>query len=202
MDHFALFHLLEMLSKSSSSTGRDWDTRLPYVLYAYRVSVHSSTSELPFYLLYGQDARLPTHAALSPPPHRYPVDATDYRAEFTTHMPSVRSGPAWKLARPFHGPYRVLDTFNNGVKVRPVDRPHEKPIRVALQRVTRCPDEMQDEFYPRKKNCGSTLRPAPAPRTLKVIGTVLERHGLTDFVHADEDVLHLRPGNVLSELSK
>ena len=32
-----------MLSKSANNTGRDWDTKLPYVLYAYRVSVHPST---------------------------------------------------------------------------------------------------------------------------------------------------------------
>ena len=41
--------LLEMLFKSANNTGQDWDTRLPYVLYAYRVSVHPSTSESPFY---------------------------------------------------------------------------------------------------------------------------------------------------------
>ena len=147
--------------------------------------------------MYGRDARLPTQAALSPPPQHYPVDATDYRAEFTSHMsekkawelarthivkaqkhqkkyydqkarmdkflpgdqvfvhmPSARSGPAWKLARPFHGPFHVLDTFNNGVEVRPVDQPNDKPIRVALQRIRRCPIEMpDDQFYPRKKNC-------------------------------------------------
>lgn len=42
--------------------GRDWDQRLPYVLFAYRASAQQSTQESPFYLLYGRDARLPMEA--------------------------------------------------------------------------------------------------------------------------------------------
>ena len=155
------------------------------------MSVHPSTAESPFYLLYGRDAHLPTEAALSPPPQRYPLDATDYRTEFTTHMsdawelaqgnikkaqkhqkkyydqqsrtidfspgdrvfvymPSARSGPAWKLSRPFHGPYRVVNVKENGVEVRPVDRPQSDLIRVSLNRVRKCPAELGDEFYPRQ----------------------------------------------------
>ena len=37
----------------------------------------------------------------------------------------------------------------NGVEVQPVDRPKEAPIRVALNRVRRCPHQMGNEFYPR-----------------------------------------------------
>ena len=63
-----------MLSKSVSKHGRDWDERLPYVLLAYQVSVHQSTKESPFFLLYGRDPRLPTETALSQPTTLYTVD--------------------------------------------------------------------------------------------------------------------------------
>ena len=185
--------LLEMLSKTceASSNGKDWDVRLPYVLYSYRVSVHPSTGESPFYLLYGRDARLPTPEVLTPPVQRYPVDATDYRTEMTTrmseawesarvhvkkaqnrqkkqydrhaapcnvvagdrvfvYMPAAKSGRAWKLDRPFYGPYRVVRALEGGVEVVPIDKPQENPIRVSLQRIRRCPAELGDKFYPRK----------------------------------------------------
>ena len=49
------FHrtLTYMLAKSVQQDGKDWDQRLPYVLFAYRSSPQSSTGESPFYLLYG-----------------------------------------------------------------------------------------------------------------------------------------------------
>ena len=45
--------LVNMLSKSVSKYGRDWDQHLPYLLFAYRVAVQESTQMSPFYLLYG-----------------------------------------------------------------------------------------------------------------------------------------------------
>jgi transposase InsO family protein len=54
--------LTDMLAKTVDQSGRDWDKRIPYVLYAYRTSLQKSTRESPFYLLYGRDARLPTEA--------------------------------------------------------------------------------------------------------------------------------------------
>lgn len=63
-----------MLSKSVSKHGRDWDERLPYLLFAYRVSVHQSTKESPLFLLYERDPRLPTETALSQAMTLYTVD--------------------------------------------------------------------------------------------------------------------------------
>ena len=65
------------------------------------------------------------------------------------YMPAAKSGTAYKLARPFHGPYRVVHVVDNGVEVRPVDRPHATLTRVALNCVRRCPAEMPDVFWPR-----------------------------------------------------
>lgn len=33
-----------------------WDEQLPLALYAYRTSIHQSTSEAPYYLMFGKDA--------------------------------------------------------------------------------------------------------------------------------------------------
>ena len=49
-----------MLSMYVSSHQKDWDIFLPYVLFAYRTSIHSATNETPFFLTFGRDPRLPT----------------------------------------------------------------------------------------------------------------------------------------------
>ena len=86
--------LIDMLAKTVEKSGRDWDARLPYVLFAYRSSMQESTKESPFFLLYGRDPRLPTEEALSPPQTRQVLDIDDYRSELTTGF-----SEAWKLAQ-------------------------------------------------------------------------------------------------------
>ena len=61
-------------------------------------------------------------------------------------MPAAKSGTAYKLARPFHGLYRVVHVVDNGVEVTAVDQPHAILTRVALNWVRRCPVEMPDVF--------------------------------------------------------
>ena len=52
--------LTDMLAKSVAPGTREWDDRLPYVLFAYRAALQASTGESPFVLLYGRDPQLPT----------------------------------------------------------------------------------------------------------------------------------------------
>ena len=52
--------LTDMLAKCVVLGTREWDNRLPYVLFAYRASVQVSTGESPFFLVYGSDLQLPT----------------------------------------------------------------------------------------------------------------------------------------------
>ena len=86
--------LIGMLSKSVTKHGRDWDTHLPYLLFAYRTSVQSSTGDSPFFLLYGRDARIPTETVLSQPQTTYQVDMDDYKSKLIANM-----SDAWELAR-------------------------------------------------------------------------------------------------------
>ena len=48
------------------------------------------------------------------------------------YMPSAVKGKAWKLTRPFHGPYRVLATTPTNLEVKPVDKPDAESIFVSL----------------------------------------------------------------------
>ena len=51
--------LLNMLSAFVSDRANDWDLHLPYVLMAYRTSVHSSTGCTPHLMVYGHECNLP-----------------------------------------------------------------------------------------------------------------------------------------------
>ena len=60
------------------------------------------------------------------------------------YMPHEHQGKNRKLALPYHGPFRILEVQPNCVVVRPVDEPDDQPIRVSMDRVTVCPDELPD----------------------------------------------------------
>ena len=51
--------LINMLSAFTSDVVNDWDIHLPYLLMAYRTSVHSSTGCTPHIMVYGNEANLP-----------------------------------------------------------------------------------------------------------------------------------------------
>ena len=85
--------LINMLSKSVSKYGRDWDSHLPYLLFTYRVAVQESTQASPFYLLYGREPRTPTESALSQPRTPYQIGFPDYCSEMVANL-----SDAWALA--------------------------------------------------------------------------------------------------------
>lgn len=68
------------------------------------------------------------------------------------YMPQEKACKAYKFARPFHGPYRVAEVLDTGLLVRPVGHPEQESIRVAVNRVRRCPAAIaEEEFWPEKK---------------------------------------------------
>ena len=79
----------DMLAKSISPGIYEWDERLPFVLFSYRVSMQSSTMETPFFILHGRDPLLPTEAILSLPVDRRIIDLDDYKS---TMMLCLESG--------------------------------------------------------------------------------------------------------------
>ena len=51
--------LKSMLKSSSESEKTDWDKHLPYVMMAYRATIHESTKCTPNLLMFGHEVRLP-----------------------------------------------------------------------------------------------------------------------------------------------
>ena len=82
-------------------------------------------------------------------------------------MPGDVQGKAWKFARPFHGPYRILELTLTNASVHLVDKPQNIPIFVSLDRVRRCPKEIPDgETWSGKRGAKKTkkTRRTQAPR--------------------------------------
>ena len=69
------------------------------------------------------------------------------------YMPNAVRGKAWKLARPFYGPYRVMATTPTNLEVKPVDKPEAEAIFVSLDRIRPCYPELPDVSW-----CGNTKR--------------------------------------------
>ena len=83
--------LTAMLSKVVERSGKDWDLKLPYVLFAYWTSMQESTKESPFFLMHECDPRLPTATTLSWPIERSMVDLGEHLA--------TNLAEAWKVAQ-------------------------------------------------------------------------------------------------------
>lgn len=63
------------------------------------------------------------------------------------HMPQEVTGKAWKLSRPYFGPYRILSTTGSNVSLHLVDKPDDSPIFVSLSRVRPCYKEIADSSW-------------------------------------------------------
>ena len=69
-----------------STHQKDWDTQLPLVLFADRVSLNATTGESPFYLLYGREPRLPIDATLILPDLNVSSSVSQLRAEIVKNL--------------------------------------------------------------------------------------------------------------------
>jgi len=65
--------LKQMLGMFVKEHRRDWDDHLPYVLMAYRASVHESTGCTPNLLMFGRELSLPIDVIVGPPPNPRPI---------------------------------------------------------------------------------------------------------------------------------
>jgi hypothetical protein len=50
--------LMNMLSMYMDAHQKDWDIYLPYILHTYWTSVHTSTKETPYFLMYRRNAKM------------------------------------------------------------------------------------------------------------------------------------------------
>ena len=70
--------LLNMLAKCIDEGQTNRSVKLPYVLMAYRSSVHESTGFTPHYLVFGHEISLPLDLMYQPRPGTTPVDVNDW----------------------------------------------------------------------------------------------------------------------------
>ena len=88
------------------------------------------------------------------------------------HMPSELQGKTWKFARPYHGPFRVLNVTPTNAEVRLVDDPKSDSMFVSMTRVRPCHDELPDTSWrgsiPRKY--GSRPNPPTVQQTASYSG--------------------------------
>jgi transposase InsO family protein len=75
--------LVDMLS--IYSTDRDWDAYIPYVLSSYRSSYNSTIQETPYFMLFGNQMRLPVDVMVNNPVEYY-TDRSDYVDEVHYRM--------------------------------------------------------------------------------------------------------------------
>ena len=85
---------LDMLSKTEQSGRQDWDVHLPFVLFAYQMTIQHSARESPFFLMYGRDPQRPANAALCSPVVGSTVCKNDYKSQMQQNLCA-----AWKLAQ-------------------------------------------------------------------------------------------------------
>lgn len=87
--------ILQMLTSYVNESRSDWDVHLPYLLQAYRSSVHDSTGYSPNKLFLGREVSLPSDIVYGRPPKCTPYKCyTDYVEWF-----SAASVDAFKFAR-------------------------------------------------------------------------------------------------------
>ena len=84
-------------------------------------------------------------------------------------MPSETIGKDRKLARPYHGPYRVINITPTNAEVQLIQYPSEPTIFVAIDRLRKCYPEQPNDCWlgkkkiPKKKARPSNSEPAVGP---------------------------------------
>ena len=80
-----------MLSKVVSKGGKDWDECLGPALLAYRTAPQASTSQSPFFLMYGRDARISTALNFYAPATNCPTVESEYARQLFKELKNART---------------------------------------------------------------------------------------------------------------
>ena len=79
-----------MLARFTSKNQKDWDEHLPYILLAYRSSIHESTGFTPNELMIGWNVKLPIDLIFGQPPECIPTISM-YVQKQREHMINVHN---------------------------------------------------------------------------------------------------------------
>ena len=81
--------LIQCLTAYVDENPKSWDRWIPYVLSAYRWSIHESSGHTPFELVYLREPRQPLDTRLAKAEQKY-TDPNDYRTQLLQGMHKVR----------------------------------------------------------------------------------------------------------------
>ena len=81
------------------------------------------------------------------------------------YKPSTKTGKAYKFAKPFHGPYRILTLHEGAADVVLIERPEEASIRVPFERLRVCPEEIPESSPPAQDVAAESALSAPPTNT-------------------------------------
>ena len=111
--------------------------------------------------------------------HRSSVSKLKVSDRVMVHFPSAAQGKAWKLARPYFGPYRIISLTPTNAEVQLVDQPDGETLFVALDCVRPCYAEMANDM---RVGHGTRTKKTKRPKTVQSEGSTLpstEYHGPT-----------------------
>ena len=109
------FHctLTNILAKTLVQGGKDWDQRLPYVLFVYCANLQSSTGESLFYLRYGRDPQQPSESIVKAAKDRRMISLVDYKGELTTKLTDAWQVTLDQIKKSQASQKQHYDTFAN-----------------------------------------------------------------------------------------
>ena len=108
------------MTKLVAKGGRNWDTLLGPVLFAYRTTPHSSTGVSPFYLTYGRDPVLPTALDFHAPAVKYPV--IENGKELAKELKQARQLAKKQIQTAQHNQKKFYDRRSKDVELKIGDR--------------------------------------------------------------------------------
>ncbi|KAK6009174.1 integrase core domain protein [Ostertagia ostertagi] len=134
--------LIQMLRKKVSAP-TEWDTMLPFCVFAYNTTTHESTGESPFYLLHGFDPYVPWKTV---PPN----EISNYAVDFESYTQEVAA--ATKIARDYAR--KANDKMRHKMKIA-YDRDKQvclKTPKVGDRVYMKVPTEKQSSRNPKLVN--------------------------------------------------
>uniref|UniRef100_A0A8R1HRD1 Integrase catalytic domain-containing protein n=1 Tax=Caenorhabditis japonica TaxID=281687 RepID=A0A8R1HRD1_CAEJA len=142
------------MSKYVNKDHTDWDTILPFTTFSYNNTVHSTTGETPFFMVFGRDPTFTIDIIIDPTPSARKTDIGWFKESLTTTLRDKKAnegaagsgirpgdrvmyrdfsnhkGLSRKLVLPWTGDYRVVEV--NPPKATIYDRQNpKKPERIV-----------------------------------------------------------------------
>ena len=105
----------DMLAKLVDRSQRDWDTKIPAILSAYRTAKNETTKYSPFYIMYGRDPILPLDTLLSP---KYRYHGDEYVPTMLENLHSAYHHVQHNLSRSHDRNKEYYDRKAKPVKIR------------------------------------------------------------------------------------